>query len=135
MSLLHNGLAKSTRTYSTAQRRFMEICYWSGYFHENGSPLLTSEWTLILFVTELSRSLVATTIKVYCQGFKNPLIECTRLKQLLRGIKRVKGVAIRPRLPITASILRRVQPLLLLHTYHDSMFWVACSTFSRNFGK
>ena len=138
MSLLHNGLAKSTRrTYSIAQRRFLEFCYWSGYFHENGSPLPMSEWTLILLVTELSRSLKASTIKVYLSGvrslhiengFKNPLVDCPRLEQVLRGIKRVQGVAIRPRLPITASILRRVQPLLVLHTYRDSMFGAACCT-------
>ena len=92
MSLLVNGLAKSTRrTYSAAQRRFLEFCFWSGQVHSGGSPLPASEWTLILFITELSRSLKASSIKVYLSGvrslhvengFDNPLTNRPRLEQV-----------------------------------------------------
>ena len=57
---------KSTRkTYSAAQRRFLEFCYWSRQLNDNGSPLPASEWTLMLFATVLSCKIKASSIKVY----------------------------------------------------------------------
>lgn len=138
MSLLFNGLAKSTRrTYSAAQRRFLEFCFWSGQVQSGGSPLPASEWTLILFITELSRSLKASSIKVYLSGvrslhvengFDNPLKNRPRLEQVLRGIKRSQGLERRPRRPITASVLRSLHSLIDHRNYQDVMFWAACCT-------
>ena len=112
MSLFVNGLAKSTRrTYSAPQRRFLEFCFWSGKVQSGGSPLTPSEWTLILFITELSRSLKASSIKVYLSGvrslhvengFDNPLKNRPCLEQVLCGIKRSQGLERRPHLPITS---------------------------------
>ena len=138
MSLLFNGLAKSTRrTYSAAQRRFLEFCFWSGQVKSGGSPLPASEWTLILFITELSRSLKASSIKVFLSGvrslhvenvFDNPLKNRPRLEQVLRGIKRSQGLERRPRRPITASVLRSLHSLIDHLNYQDVMFWAACYT-------
>lgn len=137
-SLLMQGLAKSTRrTYSAAQRRFLEFCYWSQQINTNGSPLPANEWTLMLFVTALSRSLKTSSIKVYLagvrslhveNGFGNPLENCLRLERVIRGIKRMQGIGTRPRRPITAPILLRFYSLLDLETYRDSLFWAACCT-------
>jgi hypothetical protein len=100
----------------------------------DGSPLPATEWTLILFVTELSRSLKASSIKVYLSGvrslhvengFDNPLTNCLRLEQVLRGIKRLQGTEGRPRRPITVQVLRRFQSILNQNSYRDAMFWAA----------
>ena len=121
-SLLYQGLANSTRhTYSAAQRRFLDFCYWSHLLNDNGSPLPANEWTLMLFVTALSHTLKASSIKVYLagvrslhieNGFRNPLANCLRLERVLRGIKRTQGIGKRVRLPVTESILRRLYSLL-----------------------
>ena len=81
--LMFHGLAKSTRkTYSASQRQFLEFCYWSKLIHDNGSPLPASEQTLMLFTAHLSRTIKASSIKVYLSGvgslhiehgFNNPL--------------------------------------------------------------
>ena len=143
MLLLFNGLAKSTRrTYSAAQRRFLEFCFWSGQVQSGGSPLPASEWTLILFITELSRSLKASSIKVYLSGvrslhvengFDNPLKNRPRLEQVLRGIKRSQGLERRPRRPIRAWVLRSLHSLIDYRNYQDVMFGAACCTGSMVF--
>ena len=88
----------------------------------------------MMFVTHLARTLKASTIKVYLagvrslhidHGFDNPLKNCLRLERVIRGVKREQGTGTRPRLPITAAILRRLlNPL----NYSDSLFWAACCT-------
>jgi hypothetical protein len=91
--------------------------------------------TLILFITKLSDTLKASSIKVYLSGirslhikngFTNPLTNCLRLEQILRGIKRVQGLEQRLCCPITVTILRRIHTLINCHSYHDSMLWAAC---------
>jgi hypothetical protein len=102
---------------------------WSGscIFH-HGSPLPASEWTLILFITELSRSLKASSIKVYLSGirslhvensFHNPLKNRPHLEQVLCGIKRLQGFEGRPRRPITAAVLRSLHSIINHSTYKD----------------
>ena len=135
---MFHGLAKSTRrAYSASQRRFLEFCYWSKLIHDNGSPLPASEQTLMLFAAHLSRTIKASSIKVYLSGvrslhiehgFNNPLENCFLLECVLRGIKRIQGTGIRQRLPITISTLRKLSGILNLNNYSDSLFWVACLT-------
>ena len=75
----------------------------------------------MMFVTHLARTLKASTIKVYLagvrslhidHGFDNPLKNCLRLERVIRGVKREQGTGTRPRLPITAAILRRSNTFL-----------------------
>ena len=91
----------------------------------------------MMFVTHLARTLKASTIKVYLagvrslhidHGFDNPLKNCLRLERVIRGVKREQGTGTRPRLPITAAILRRLQHLLNPLNYSDSLFRAACCT-------
>jgi hypothetical protein len=103
-SLLFHGLAKSTRkTYSVSdsQRRFLEFCYWSGLIHDNGSPLPCKRTNFLIFTAHLSRTIKASSTKVYLsgvrslhieQGFKNPLENCVRLERVLCGVKRYRGL-------------------------------------------
>ena len=103
--------------------------------NDNGSPLPTNEWTLMLFVTALSRTLKAPSTKVYLagvralhveNGFGNPLDDCLRLQRVVRGIKHVQGTGTQPRLPITVAILRRLYSLIDISAYHDALMWAAC---------
>ncbi len=87
------------------------------------------------FAAHLSRTLKASSIKVYLSGvrsmhiehgFHNPLENCFRLERVLRGIKRLQGTGTKQRLPITTSILRKLHKILNLDTYSDALFWAAC---------
>ena len=89
----------------------------------------------MMFVSYLSDRIKASSIKVYLagirslhieNGFKNPLENCLRLERVIRGTKREQGSSVRPRLPITITILSRIQSLLDPENYSDSLFWAAC---------
>jgi len=58
--------------------------------------------------------------------FSDPLLNCLRLQQVIRGIKCYKGSPAAHRLPITDSILLVFHQVLDLSSYDHSMFW-ACS--------
>ena len=84
------------------------------------------------FAAHLSRTLKASSIKVYLSGvrsmhiehgFDNPLENCFRLERVLRGIKRLQGTGTKQSLPITTSILRKLHNILNLDTYLDALFW------------
>ena len=106
---MFQGMAKTTRkTYDSAQRKFLKFCHWSQCLNANGSPLLVSEWTFMLFTTNLLQTIKASSIKACLagvrslhieNGFANPLSNCLRLEQVIRGIKRLQGISTRKRFP------------------------------------
>lgn len=130
------GIASTTRrTYSTAQKRFIDFCYRTNQLSPSGFPCPASEWTLMLFATHLAGSIHANSIKVYLagvrslhieQGFRNPLENCLRLERVLRGIKRTHGNSTSARLPVTIDVLRTLRSQLELTRYDDILFWAAC---------
>ena len=57
------------------------------------------------------------------------LKNCLRLERVIRGVNREQSTGTRPRLlPITATILRRLQELLNPLNYSVPLFWAACCT-------
>ena len=130
-------LAHSTRkTYSTGQKRFIDFCSQLGRLNEHGSPCPASEWTLCLFATFLASSLKHSSIKVYLSavralhvewGFPDPLSTCLRLQRVIRGIKRVQGSAVAPRLPVTKDIMVVILSALDFCNQDHVMFWAACT--------
>ena len=136
MSLLANGIASSTRrTYNTAERRFISFCHQTRQLSPSGYPCPASEWTLMLFVSHLSESIKADSIKVYLagvrslhikQGFPNTLENRLRLQRIVRGVKRLQGSEKRDRCPVTFNVLQKLQRQVVLTRYNDSMFWAAC---------
>ena len=77
-----------------------------------------------------------STIKVYLsavpslhieQGFADPLVECLRLRRVLRGIKRTQGDTSSLRLPITDDILMVIFHALDLSLSDHGMIWAACN--------
>ena len=64
--LLHSSLASSTRsTYSTGTNSFLQFAALYGRLHPDGSPILATEETLMLFAAYLTFSLRPQSIKVY----------------------------------------------------------------------
>ena len=136
-SFLSQGLAPSTRrSYASAQSKFIAFCCQLGKLHPSGSPCPADEWTLCLFVTFLARTIRHSSIKVYLsgvralhieQGFPDPLINCLRLQQVVRGIKRCQGSPSSSRLPITDDLMLVIWRSLDLRLPDHCMFWAACS--------
>ena len=80
------------------------------------------------FVPVCNLSGLVSSIKVYLsavhamhieQGFSDPLVDCLRLQQVLRGIKRTHGDSSSLRLPVTDDIMMVIfQALDLTHMDH-----------------
>lgn len=133
------SLAQGTsRTYSSGEKQFLNFCY-QFKLHETAPILPTTENILIYFAVFLAQTLNPGTIKVYLaavrnlhliNGFDLPLSKFLRLQYILRGIKRVKGVATRLRLPITLVHLKLFFRLLhcrAVPAHNDHMLWAAIS--------
>ena len=134
---LAEGLASSTRSsYLSGQKKFYDFCAQLGKIHQSGSPCPTDEWTLCLFATFLANTVQHSTIKVYLsgvrslhieQGFADPLVDCLRLRRVLRGIKRTHGDTSSSRLPVTDDIMMVIFRALDVSLPDHCMFWAACS--------
>ena len=134
---LVQGLAQSTqKSYASGQRRFYNFCLQAGKLHPTGSPCPTDEWTLCLFVSFLADSIQHSSIKVYLsavrslhieQGFPDPLLNCLRLRRVMRGIKRSQGSSEAHRLPVTDGIMLIIWQSLDVSSHDDCMFWAACT--------
>lgn len=91
--LLYQGLAKSTtKTYSAAQRIFIDFCR-----RLQLTSLPASEEKLSLFMAELTQTRAHSTIRNYLSavrhlhiihGWGNPLKDTLRLDLILRGVQR-----------------------------------------------
>ena len=103
-------------------------------------PLLpTTENTLIYFAVFLAKTVNLDTIKVYLaavrhmhlvKGYDLQITKFQRLHYILRGIKRVKGVSTRTRLPITLDHLKLFHRILHSRTsptHDETMIWAAIS--------
>ena len=134
------GLAKSTqRTYTSAKSRFMAFCT-----QACTSPLPLSESVLCFYVSHLAdEGLAHTTIKSYlsaCRhlhishGYSEPCIgDMPRLAQVMKGIKASQakqGRRVKPRLPITPSILTQIKSFLNKkpEDFDNIMAWAAYTT-------
>lgn len=100
------------------------------------APCPADERTLCLFTTHLSNSIRHQSIKVYLsavralhieQGFSDPLVNCQRLQQVIRGIKRSQGSSTSQRLPVTDSLMLNIFNALDLSLFDHTMFWAACT--------
>ena len=135
---LEEGLAASTRkVYKAGWNRYIAF---TGAFKIPPSPLTTEKVTL--FVAYLgSEGLSISTIQSYMAalrhfliladpGNSSPSFHSPHMAILLRGIKRcqsLQGPKI-IRLPITASIMRRIKSVLAREgaLYYNVLTWAAC---------
>lgn len=91
--------------------------------------------TICRYVAYLAQAMCFNSIKQYLNvvhilhlenGFKNPLENDFVLKSVLQGVKRVKGVSVKRKLPITLDILESFCGVLDLSRSQDLTFWSAC---------
>ena len=136
---LEEGLAPSTRkVYQAGLNRYKSF---SASF--NLAPFPVSIEKVTLFVAFLgSQGLSVSTIESYLSALRhfrilldpsvnNPSFHSPHMAVLLRGIKRHQAQGPRLiRLPITASLMRRIKSILgqQSHTYFHRLLWAACCT-------
>ena len=103
------------------------------------SPVPTSEFQLMMFVSWLAQSLSPASVDVYLApvrsyhidwGYSGPTQNKPRLRRVLQGIHLSHGAAPPPlRRPITCDILCSIHRILSLPNsgFDSLMFWSACS--------
>lgn len=100
-------------------------------------PVPITQHTLCRYVAYLSRSYAYSSIQQYlnvvriihvCCGFPNPLCENFELSIVLKGIKRVKGVAVCHKEPLCPESLMQIRKLLNLQLLMDAQFFAALLT-------
>ncbi len=137
--MISNSLAPNTRrTYSSAQKRYLEFCEEHSLLHANGSAVPASELTLLRFIGTLSSSLQASSFKVYLaairslhiqNGYADPFIERPRIPLVIRGLRRSQANRVKTeKLPITSLILHSLRAQFDLSQFDEAMVWAACCT-------
>ena len=125
-----------TQLLHVRSEKIYEFCTQLGKIHPSGSPCPADEWTLCFFATFLASTVQHSTIKVYLsavrslhidQGFADLLVNCLRLRRVLRGIKRTQGDTSSLRLPVTDDIMAVIFKALDLNIPDHCMFWAACN--------
>ena len=123
---------------SSGEKQFLNFCY-QFHLHKTGPILPTNETVLIYFAVFLAQNVTPGTVKVYLaavhhlhliNGFHLPVNKFLHLQYILKGIKRVKGVTTRIRLPITLGHLKIFYRLLHSHAtliHNKCMIWAAIS--------
>jgi hypothetical protein len=116
--------------------------YYQFHLHKHVPLLPTTENLLIYFAVFLAKTVNPDTIKVYLaavrhighmhlvNGYDLQITKFQRLHYILRGIKRVKGVSTRTRLPITLDHLKLFHRILHSRTsptHDETMIWAAIS--------
>ena len=90
----------------------------------------TGEWKNYSYVCYLFSETTSTSICAavfeHCEaGLSNPLKDSWFISSTLKGIDRVKGMAVNRKNPITPDILLRIKKVLKM-TDRDDVFWAAC---------
>ena len=133
MQLINLGISPSTaKVYDAGKKAYLKFCA-----RFNFTPIPAQEEVLILFVTELSQTLVHNSVRTYLAGVRhfhvvssagNPLQDKLRLQLALAGIRRWKPKAGGTRLPMTPLVLRTIKKVFDATStdYQNILLWGAC---------
>ena len=123
--------AQSTRlTYASQRKLYLRFCNLAAIM-----PVPLSQDNACRYIAFLSERLSYNSIKQYINvvrilhleaGHVNPFLTCSQIDTLLKGTRRVLGVSIKQKLPITVDILRRMFTLVDLSCPLDVTFWASC---------
>ena len=111
-------------------RSYLSFCVYYGY-----QPLPAAALTLNRYAAFLARSLSASSIPAYLNairilhlehGLSDPTKNNFQLASTLRGIKRVKGLTVSQKKPITPEILLTSKSHLNLDNPLHATFWAVC---------
>ncbi|CAH3109145.1 unnamed protein product [Porites lobata] len=117
-------------TYMSQMRSYLSFCVYYGY-----QPLPAAALTLNRYAAFLARSLSASSIPAYLNairilhlehGLSDPTKNNFQLASTLRGIKRVKGLTVSQKKPITPQILLAFKSHLHLDSPLHATFWAVC---------
>ena len=128
--LVRSGVRPTTaRTYNTAQSRFLSFCD-----SIQALPIPCSENTLLLYVAYLSKEgLKASSVRVYLaairalhieEGHGNPLEGYMRVQRAVRALE-IQAEPPKQKLPITYTIMEKLQMVVGAKDYHASLIWAA----------
>ena len=125
------GISPSTaKVYDAGRKAYLKFCA-----RFNFTPIPAQEEVLILFVTELSQTLVYNSVRTYLAGVRhlhvvnsasNPLQD--KLMQTTTCIGRHPQMAGGTHLPITPLVLRAIKKVLDAAStdYQNILLWAAC---------
>ena len=117
------------RTYASQLKRYLDFCT-----ETNVLPVPISQQDLACYVVFLAEKLQFSSVKQYLNvvrilheeaGFGNPLKDSWFLSSLLTGVRRTIGDTCKPKLPITADILKKIFFLLDFTCAEDISFWAS----------
>ena len=134
-SKLHSFAPSTAKVYDAGKKAYLKFCA-----RFNFTPIPAQKEVLILFVTELSQTLVYNSVRTYLAGVRhflvvnsagNPLQDKLRLQLALVGIRRWKPKAGGTRLPITLLVLRAIKKVLdaAATDYQNILLWACCVRF------
>ena len=122
--------ATTKSSYMSQMRSYLSFCVYYGY-----QPLPAAALTLNRYAAFLARSLYASSIPAYLNavrilhlehGLTDPTKNSFQLATKLQGIKRVKGLTVSQKKPITPQILLAFKSHLNLDNPSHATFWAAC---------
>ena len=123
--------AQSTKsTYLSQTRSYLSFCVYYGY-----KPLPASTLTLNRYSAFLARSLSASSIPAYLNavrilhlehGHTDPTKGNFHLATTLRGIRRIKGLTVSQKEPVTPKMLLAFKHHLDLDNPVHATFWAVC---------
>ena len=117
-------------TYVSQMHSYLSFCVYYGY-----QPIPAAALTLNRYAAFLARSLSASSIPAYLNavrilhhehGLTDPTKNNFQLATTLRGIKRVKGLTVSQKKPITPQILLAFKSHLNLDNPLHATFWAVC---------
>ena len=91
--------------------------------------------TILRLIGHLSKSCVASTIRVYLsavrslyvqEAIQDPLLGCLRIPQALKGLRRIIPTSMEPKVPIIPLIVYVIRGHLVLRKFENSLLWAAC---------
>ena len=118
------------RSYRTHRKTYLQFCE---LLSTPPAPATTS--FLCLYVAYLARFLLPQSVCLYLNyvgllhrelGMTNPLLDDWVVSSVLRGLRRIRGVPPKPRLPLTIPLLFAIRGRLNLNCSKHASFWAIC---------
>ena len=128
--------ANTNQTYSSGEKRFLQLCLMNRLTTPGGAILPASEGTLVYFASYLARTVCHSTMKMclaavrnlhIISGYEDPLRGHLLLRKILRGILRYQGSPRIRRQAVTPWVLLAIRPILdkWLGPRDFSIIWAA----------
>lgn len=128
----HTFAASTKRTYSVHLRQYLQFC-----FHFSYQPVPASTTTLCRYAVYLANRLSPSSIRQYLNivsllhkenNHANPVTDNWALNMVIKGIIKVKGIAVQRKLPVDPNLLLLIKSHIDLTQPVNKVFWAICLT-------